>query len=280
MKLKNIIMILLFISTFVNQLHAQDIERENFLFYGTIIVAAICEDGILFASDSRSSFILNKENSNKVYAYFENDKKIFEIGNYLIASSGISMLNNKFFRDIVGEYNIAYPQKEDIETTFNNFLDYLKTEQNVHDSVLEENDIIIAGYENSKPKIIAQSKERRLSQVNVAHMIHSDTELPRFVRFSQSIKLTCRNLAPAMEKAIYALAEYRNDNKFGGPLEFMQITTSNKHVTIKTFDANNFKTYKDLANAILDGKIEVKYVFPFSEELLKQTLKEGIEKIK
>ena len=280
MKLKNIIMILLFISTFVNQLHAKYIERENFLFHGTIIVAAICEDGILFASDSRSSFILNKENSNKVYAYFENDKKIFEIGNYLIASSGISMLNNKFFRDIVSEYNFAYPQKEDIETTFNNFLDYLKTEQNVHDSVLEENDIIIAGYENSKPKIIAQSKGRRLSQVNVAHMIHSDTELPRFVRFSQGIKLTCRNLAPAMEKAIYALAEYRNDNKFGGPLEFVQIATSNKHVTIKTFEANNFKTYKDLANAILDGKIEVKYVFPFSEELLKQTLNEGIEKIK
>ena len=33
----------------------------------------------------------------------------------------------------------------------------------------------------------------------------------------------------------------------------------------------------ELANAILDGKVEVKYVFPFSEELLKQTLKEGIE---
>lgn len=277
MLIKKITIIILTVSLFSIQLYSQKLEGNDPIMYGTVIAAAVCEDGILLASDSRGVFILNKEYSNQVYAYIENDKKIFKIGDYLIANSGISMLNKKFIRDIVQDYNISHPLKEDIETTFNNFLNFLKTKENVPDSIIYNNDILIAGYENLKPKIIAQSKGKRILQEEIAHMTSSPSDLSRFLKPNPNIKLTCSNLAQEMENAIYALAEYRNDNKFGGPLELIQITPLNKQITLKTFKANIYKNYTDMANAILDGKIEVKYIFQFSEDLLKKTLREGIE---
>lgn len=257
--------------------YCQNNKVQRHLCHGTVIVAAVCEDGILFTSDSRSSFTLNEKYADQVYAYLDNDKKIFKIGNYLIAFSGISMLNKKFMRDLVLEFNAKYPQNKDIETTLDKFIYYLKHEQNVPDSALSENQIIIAGYENSHPKVIAQNNGSRIYQENVRHMIHSDTELPRFLNLSRNLKLTCQNLAPFMEKAIYTLAEYRNDNKVGGPLEIIQITPTNNHVVLKTFKENYFKNYKKMAKAILNNKIEVKYVFPNSAELLRKTLKEGVK---
>jgi len=258
--------------------YCQELEDSDLLFHGTVIAVAICEDGILFASDSRSSFTLNEKYSNQVYAYIENDRKIFEIGEYLIANSGLSMFNKKFMEDIIHKFNKVHREKSNIETTFNNFFDFLKDEQNIPDSTLFiESDFIIAGYENSKPKIISQGKTGRMYQENIGHMIHSDTELPKFLNLSRDIKLTCKNLSPYMEKGIYNLAEYRADNKVGGPLEIIQITPLNDHITLKSFQKNHFKNYKDMAKAILTNKIEVKYIFPISEELLKKTLKEGIE---
>lgn len=274
---KSLILTFIFILSLNIISNCQDQTIQGHLSHGTVIVAAVCEDGILFASDSRSSFTLNEKYANQVYAYIENDKKIYEIGNYLIAFSGISMLNKKFMRDLVAEFNAKYPQSENIETTLNEFINYLKKERNVPDSTLSENQIIIAGYENSHPKVIAQNNGSKMYQENVGHMIHSDTELPRFLNLSRNVKLTCKNLAPFMERGIYTLAEYRNDNKVGGPLEMIQITPTNDHIMLKTFKDNHFKNYKKMAKAIINDKIEVKYVFPISEELLKKTLKEGIK---
>ena len=65
--------------------------------------------------------------------------------------------------------------------------------------------------------------------------------------------------------------------RVGGPIEIIQITPTNDHITLKTFKENFLKNYREMAEAILNDKIEVKYIFPISEELLKKTLKEGIE---
>ena len=277
MNLKSLIMTFILVPLLNSTSNCEDYDNQGYLYHGTVIVASVCEDGILFASDSRSSFTLNEKYSNQVYAYFDNDKKIFEIGKFLIAFSGISMLNKKFMKDIVAEFNAKYPRNYDIETTLNKFIDYLKDEQRVPDSTLSENQIIIAGYEDSKPKIVAQNKGSKMYQEKIGYMIHSDTELPRFLNLSRDVKLTCKNLSPFMEKGIYSLAQYRNDNKVGGPLEIIQITPTNDHINLKSFKENVFKNYREMAEAILNDKIEVKYIFPISEELLKKTLKEGIE---
>lgn len=271
---------MLFSTFIINQnTYCQNVEKsKNYNLNGTVIVAAICEDGILFASDSRSSFLLNEQFSNQVYAYLNNDLKLYKIGNFIIGNSGLSMFNKKFVRDLVDDFNKINNNDSSVERTFDKYLAFLRIDNNLSDSLIfAESDFIIAGYENSKPKIIAQGKKGRMYQGNIGNMIHSDIELKRCVKLDPKIKLTCQNLAPVMENAINYLAEYKNDNKIGGPIEIIQIKPDNTHLVLKSFKPNNFRTYKEMAEAIIDNKIEVKYIFPISEELLKKTLKEGIE---
>lgn len=277
---------LLFLLTMLSSFTCQNLNKNifygeshmNYQLYGTMIVALICEDGILFASDSRSSFILNKEHSRKVYAYFDNDEKLFNIGKYIIGSSGISMLNKKFLKEIIDDYNKSSYSKTNMEETFDNFITFLKSNNNLTDStIFADNEFIMAGYENYKPLIIAQDFKGKIIQGNIANMIHSYPEFRNFMKVDQDIKPTCGNITPLLECAIYNFAAHKSDHKIGGPLDIIKINPDNSHEIIKSFNPNHFKTYKEMAEAILNKKISVNYIFPFSEELLSKTLKEGIE---
>ena len=260
--------LLLFIIIFSLTLSGNGLVSENMdssnsqLLSGTIIIAAICEDGILFASDSRSAFLLNKKLSNRVYAYFDNTQKLFKIGKYLIGVSGRSMLNKTFFNNLVGEFNISHNTNAGIAKTFTEFFDFLKTEKHLTDSIIfSKNDYIIAGYETNESIVLAQHSSEKMSQKNIGRMIHSHPDFREYVKISRNIKLTCKNVAPILEAAINKYATDKNDYQIGGPLDIIQIKPDNTHEVIKSFSPNNFKTYKEMAAAIINKKIKVNYIY-------------------
>lgn len=274
--------IILFSLIMVNKnIYSQN--NKNYLSHGTILVAVICNDGILFATDSRSSFTIsnidaNGKNKEDVFAYMNNDKKLYQIEDYLIAVSGLSMFNKKYIRDLVSDYNKTINKKLKIEEVFDGFLNFLITKNNLTKAeIFNENTFIIAGYENSKPKIISQQKEERRFGEDIGRMFYSDILFKQFVKFDKNIELTCANVCPAIEKAIHDYAEYRNDYQVGGPVEIIQIKPDNTHLSLRSFKPNNYKTYEETAKAIFNKEIEVHYLFPESEEKLKSTLLEGIK---
>lgn len=258
-------------------------KNKNHIPHGTILVAVICKDGILFATDSRSSFTIsnidsNGKNNENVYAYMNNDKKLYKIEDYLIAVSGLSMFNKKYIRDLISDYNVTYKKNLKIEEVFDSFLNFLITENNLSKTeIFNENTFIIAGYENSKPKIISQQKEERNIGEDIGRMFYSDILFKQFIKVNQNTELTCLNICPVIEKAINDYAEFKNDYKVGGPIEIIQIKPDNTHLSLRSFKPNNYKTYKETANAIFNREIEVHYLFPESEEKLKSTLIEGIK---
>lgn len=258
-------------------------NNKSYLSHGTILVAVICNDGILFATDSRSSFTISNIDANgkkreDVFAYMNNDKKLYQIEDYLIAVSGLSMFNKKYIRDLVSDYNKTINLKLNIKEVFDGFLNFLITKNNLTKAeIFNENTFIIAGYENSKPKIISQQKEEKSFGEDIGRMFYSDILFKQFVKFDKNIELTCANLCPAIEKAINDYAVYRNDYQVGGPVEIIQIKPDNTHLSLRNFKPNNYKTYEETAKAIFNKEIEVHYLFPESEEKLKSTLLEGIK---
>jgi hypothetical protein len=257
-------------------------NNKNHYPHGTILVAVICKDGILFATDSRSSFTItnidaNGKSKEDVFAYMNNDKKLYQAKDYFIAVSGLSMFNKKYVRDLVSNFNKTIIEKLKVEEIFDGFLNFLITENNLTKTeIFNENTFIIAGYENSKPKIISQQKENRSIGEDIGRMFYSDILFKQFVQFEQSKELTCANLYPVIEKAINDYAEYRNDYKVGGPVEIIQIKPDNTHLSLRSFKPNNYKTYEETAKAIFNNQIEVHYLYPESQEKLKSTLLEGI----
>ena len=260
-------------------------NNKNYLPHGTILVALICNDGILFATDSRSSFTISNIDSNgknieNVFAYMNNDKKLYKINEYLIAVSGLSMFNKKYIRDLISDYNDNGTLEKNIkiEEEFDGFLNYLISENNLSKAeIFNENTFIIAGYENSKPKILSQLKEERNFSDEIGRMFYSDVLFKQFVKVSPNTELTCSNLCPIIEKAIIDYATFKGDYKVGGPVEIVQIKPDNTHISLRSFKANYYKTYEETAKAIFNKEIEVHYLFPESEEKLKSTLLEGIK---
>lgn len=265
-----------------NKTFCQNHSKNNFYPHGTILVAVICNDGIVFATDSRSSFTISNEdvngnNNEQVYAYMNNDKKMYKIKDYFISFSGLSMFNKKYIRQIVDEYNET-DNNSGIEESSNGFINFLEKENNIPNSeIFKENTFIIAGYENLKPKMISLHKGETTILNDMGRMVHSETEFKEFVKFSRNTELTCQNVAPVIETAIINYAKHKNDFKVGGPLEIIQIKPDNTFLTLKTFEPNIFNSYTELANAIFNGEVKVYYLYPESEEKLKKTLKEGIE---
>lgn len=258
-------------------------NNKNYYPHGTILVAVICKDGILFATDSRSSFTItnidaNRKSKEDVFAYMNNDKKLYQVKDYFIAVSGLSMFNKKYVRDLVSDFNETIIERLKVEDIFDGFLNFLIKENNLTKTeIFNENTFIIAGYENSKPKIISQHKENRSIGEDIGSMFYSDILFKQFVKFEQNKELTCANLCPVIEKAINDYAEYRNDYQVGGPVEIIQIKPDNTHLSLRNFKPNNYKTYEETAKAIFNNEIEVHYLYPESQEKLKSTLLEGIK---
>src|SRR5215469_12225006 len=58
---------------------------------GSFVIAAICKDGIIVASDSRGML---KDRTGRRLAYYDTNQKIFPIGDKLIADTGYASLND------------------------------------------------------------------------------------------------------------------------------------------------------------------------------------------
>ena len=58
---------------------------------GSFVIAAICKDGIIVASDSRGTL---KNREGRRIAYYDTNQKIFPIGDKLIADTGYASLND------------------------------------------------------------------------------------------------------------------------------------------------------------------------------------------
>src|SRR3974390_1439735 len=58
---------------------------------GSFVIAAVCKDGIIVASDSRGTL---KDHQGRRIAYYDINQKIFPIGDKLIADTGYASLND------------------------------------------------------------------------------------------------------------------------------------------------------------------------------------------
>ncbi|GAB2772828.1 hypothetical protein GCM10027275_14710 [Rhabdobacter roseus] len=257
----------------------------NIQAHGTFIIAIICRDGILMASDSRSAFTLDHDELNEfgrkkhtVYAYYDNSKKIFPIGNFQIGFIGVSMMGNKYFSEITSDFSKKQKDLFYAEETFEHFINYLKNDLNIaENTIYDENQYIIAGYENECPVIFGHAYTGAVKNIQIGGAIYSDLDFKPFLTKPNDVGLYCKDLAPYLEANIRKYAIYKNDNMIGGPFYIIQINPDNSTTTIKQFKPYYHKTYKEMAELIFRNEIKMTYLFQNSKELLFNTLIEGIK---
>ena len=256
----------------------------NPLPHGTLIVAIICNDGIIIAGDSRASFTTTHEERNsegrkieKVYAYIDSTQKIFQVNKYQMGVSGISMLGGKFLYQLTQDFSRKNKSEATLKATFLNLKNYLNNSLSIKDSSISENQFILAGYENSQATIFAHGYNGEVSERRLGGAVYSDSGFKPYLVKPKGTVWNCKDIAPYIESAMHSFARDKNDFMIGGPINIIQIKPDNSIIQIKSFKSTKYKNYKQMATDIINNKLSVKYLFWDSESLLKKTLREGIE---
>jgi hypothetical protein len=178
---------------------------------GTFIGAVICEDGIVVASDSRTTFM---DGSGKAFGYVDGMPKIYVHGGPAVAMSGLTSLEGELFSSFVrrNDYLLARPVSEILF----GFLVWLP--------LANSNGVglISAGFVDGKPMICAKSPILPQSCTNSGYFTSKNspslretlTKLGRIPKTSEG--------AAALKTAIQEYS--RTDLTVGGPVSILKLT--------------------------------------------------------
>ena len=113
---------------------------------GTMVIDAICTDGNLIIADSRGCIV---DSEKKPIEYFDSLPKInLLINQFPVAFAGSATLGDKFYIEIIDDFNKIESEMKGISQSFVDFRDYLL---NI-DSTFETS-FIGGGYYNNAPYI-------------------------------------------------------------------------------------------------------------------------------
>lgn len=260
--------------------YSQSVSHEKV--HGTLLVSVICQDGILIAADSRASYTCDSaDRVGIVYAYLDSTRKIFRLGNFHIACAGTPIFKNKMMENIVPEYNRTHKNSASVLQTFNTFLNYLKINLKATEEMIRKCTFIICGYENNSP-VMYQTDSVHREPIKWEGMTRRIYSLPAYQPYFRKYmpatveQFTCEAISKIMDKSFNEYSIKENDMAVGGPLHIIKISKNNSTTTLKEFKFKTFKNYKQLEIDILNKKIEMRYLYSWSRELLVSTLRKRL----
>jgi hypothetical protein len=252
---------------------------------GTLIIAIICEDGIIIASDSRGAFRELANGKPHTYAYVDSIQKIYQLNQYPIAVSGLTVFNKNMLRNLFTDFKDKNGTSTNIEHSFAIFKHFLISERGINEReiFLKDNSWIMGCYEAGVPKLLlaAEGKTSILTQKN--DMAFSKIEAyETFSRLKNKYKLplTTIHAARLAEETIRQYPKEHNlEAEIGGPLTIIKITPANKIIYLKSFTPKVYNTYGLFLQSILANETKVHYVDHDSKkklfEIIQMQLQEG-----
>ena len=187
------------------------IPAAGYRYGGTFIGAIICSDGIVVASDSRTTFL---ESNGRGFGYIDSMPKIYVDGGAAVAVSGLTSLGGELFSSFArrNDYLLARPVNEILF----GFLVWLPFE-NSNGVVL-----LSAGFLDGKPMVCAKSPTLPQGCTPSGYFASKDSASLRntLIRLGR-IPTTSEGTA-ALKAAI---EEYsRTDPTVGGPISILKLT--------------------------------------------------------
>lgn len=251
--------------------------------HGSLIVAIICNDGILISADTRGSWTAYNDIAKKElpYAYYDGNKKIFPFGNYLLGITGQTNVGNDFWWNIIEKYNKAYKKKnavDDMETCFKNFRYYISEKLKIPDTLSRGNVFILAGYEKGKPTIIGVDSFNSTVFLRVQktkfRIATNDCIKPKLIL--DDSMYYCDNIVKVL-KTGYKECSYNWELGIDSNINVIKIDSSNSKKELVSQKFIRFKDLNDFSSKIINGEVKVSHFFPETEKPFIDMLRKSIK---
>jgi hypothetical protein len=195
----------------ISTLAAVGAQAAGYRYGGTFIGAVIAEDGIVMASDSRTTFM---DGSGHPFGYLDGMPKIYVSQGSAVAVSGLSSLKGELFSSFVrrNDYLLTRP----VDEILFGFLVWLPFQNS------EAVGLISAGFVKGKPMICAKSPivDQACSSVGFINNKNSPVLQERLTKLGRPPKAL--EAAAALKAALQASAN--GDPTIGGPVSVLRLT--------------------------------------------------------
>jgi len=187
---------------------------------GTIIIGAIANDGIIIAADSRAGIA---GNNKEILAYIDSLPKLtLLINRYPIAFAGKGNLLDKFYINIVKDFNKTEPKNKDVQSCFIDFREYL-----LNISPRIENTFIGGAYYDSAPWLFSFSDSIKTASQDMFYF--NEPELTPYLKKYTDSNISCKKLAIILDSVIHKYAmDAHKEAMIGGPVSIIKISEGNK----------------------------------------------------
>lgn len=208
-----------FIVMFFSTLAKSQVTSQGYFY---IVASGV--DGIVVATDSRSSFVHNK--SKVRYSYADVNTRLLTVGNVAMTFSGNETFNGKYLSAHFEDFKKGLTKSPKVSEVLPLFFEYCaKTMSTLDYQLLLENGFIACGYEKGKPTMCMQ--EGSIGRECISEgWIRSAYDASDF-ELKYRDTLNCNQLAKLTERSINKYAsDYKVHDLVGGPIKILKITAN------------------------------------------------------
>jgi hypothetical protein len=189
-------------------------------FGGTFIAAVVCEDGIVVAADSRSTFV---DDSGKPFGFIDGMPKIFVARGPAVAVSGLSSMGDELLASFVRRNSFLLDRAAD-EILFGFAVNLPFRNAN---SVA----MLSAGFMNGQPSVCGRTPFDPMRCIRNGYFANKNSGVLRESLTKLGRIPTSAEVVPLLKQAIQQIAAA--DSTVGGPISILHLRPSSSAVWLE-----------------------------------------------
>jgi len=251
-------------------------ENCQFGLKGSFVIAAICKDGIILASEARANIFDKTDENQEPIAYYDGIQKIFPVGSTAIAETGQGLILNVFFSAIVCQFTRDLRVSLHVNQLLPAFVSYCEQKlPRVAVSEVKKQKLFSAGYVGSHPTICYFNQDQPAAPfgcVQDSGFIQSAVTL--LTQYAE--ELPTISAERVTDLAIQAIKTYaaKGDRwkTIGGPIDVLLVSGEGCHWLEKNSLTTDWKYIQDLIAAYRARELEITLIPPADREQLEDLL--------
>jgi len=256
--------------------HLPTFEEYQIAIRGSFVIAAICKDGIILASESRANIFDRRDKNREPIAYYDGIQKVFPVRSAAIAATGQGLILNVFFSTIISHFAQSLRVTLGAKQLLPVFVSYCEQKlPPAAGSELKKQKLFSAGCVGGHPTICYFNQDQAgvpfgciedsgFIQSDVTLLAQYDTELPA---------MSAERVA---ELAIRAIKTYAAEGDrwktIGGPIDVLLVSEDGCHWLHKNSLTVEWKCIQDLVAAYWAGELEITPIPPADRRQLEDLL--------
>ena len=251
-------------------------KPQPFRIKGSYVIAAVCRNGIIVASDSRGML---KDGYGRRIAYYDVNQKIFPIGRSLIADTGYASLNDphtSFLSALMAQFAQSTRSHIDIDRLPDSYFNYVNrtlSAQGAESAKVQT--LMFAGFKQTEPTLCVYRGESNNNGVKCRSSGYLSSPQGRIASLENVKALSFEQAARVMQKEIQDYAAAVQPGVVGGPVVIRVITQSGSAWWGQPPHWPKWSSFSDLAGDYRAGLVPFHLMPGASKAELDQLIAQG-----